>query len=96
MPFKKRKDIPYITQTVNSRIGGINSSNASQLKKIKKLKITSEKPIVPTSDFYMYVDKKWIHKGLACRYCGSILTDEIVRNNHQYICRVLNKKAEED
>jgi hypothetical protein len=95
MPRKKSVGT-YISQKLNSRIGGINSSNRSQLKKINQLKITSEKPPVPTSDFYMYLDKKWVHKGLACRYCGSILTDITVRNNHQYICKVLNTKDTED
>lgn len=75
---------------------GINASNLSQLKKIEKVKITKELPQVPLCDLYMRVDKSWVHKGKSCRLCGLLINNPIVIDKHRYICKVLNKKEEED
>ena len=101
MPIKRKKQkLPesekQLQRHLKSKIGGINSSNKAQLRKIQKLKIVDEKPPVPTSKFYMYINKQWIYKGLACRYCNSMMTDQLVIDKHQYICAVINKKREDD
>jgi hypothetical protein len=96
MPIKKKTSQYYMDQKTKSKLGGINSSNVSQLKKIDKLVIKKEKPKVPTSEFYMYVNGKWQHKGQACRLCGLVLGTRKVQDNHQYICKVLNTKHTED
>jgi hypothetical protein len=81
---------------LKAKLGGIHSSNVAQLKKINKLTITKEKPKVPTSKLYMYMNKKWQYKGLLCRFCGLTMTDQLVVDNHQYICKVLNTKTEDE
>ncbi len=96
MPKNKTTSNNYLDQKTKSKLGGINSSNASQLRKIEKLVIKKELPKVPTSEFYMLVKGKWEHKGQACRLCGSILGTRKVQDNHQYICKVLNTKHTED
>ena len=89
-----RKKTPFTTtkQHLANKLKGINSSNKAQLKRIEKLKITESKPPVPTSKFYMYINGSWVYKGLACRYCNTMMNDQIVIDNHQYICSVLNNK----
>lgn len=81
---------------IMGKIGGINSSTATQSRKIDKLVITVKKPVVPTSEFYVYLNGKWQHKGKTCRFCGLILGTQKVQDNHQYICKVLNKKDSEE
>ena len=100
MPFKRNKQKKpesekHLQRHITSKLGGINSSNKAQLRKIEKLEITKEKPKVPTSKFYMRIDKKWVYKGLACRYCNTMMNNETVIDKHQYICAVLNKKEED-
>jgi len=94
MPKQKRSD--YISKIhLANKMKGINTSNKAQLKKIQQLKITEEKPKVPTSKFYMRINNAWVYKGLACRYCETMMTDQTVIDKHQYICKVLNKKEED-
>ena len=83
-------------QHLANKLKGVNSSNKAQLKRIEKLKNVEPKPPVPTSKFYMYINKEWVYKGLSCRYCNTMMTDPIVIDNHQYICKVLNTKDTED
>jgi hypothetical protein len=96
MPIKDKSTKRKANYMIKGKISGINQSNTAQMRKIEKLEITKEKPKVPTSDFYMYVDSKWVHKGLACRLCGLILGNQTVQDKHQYICKVLNKKTEDE
>jgi hypothetical protein len=96
MPIKNKSSEHYMDQRTKAKLGGINSSNAAQSRKIDKLVITKQLPKVPTSDFYMLVKGKWEHKGKACRHCGLILGTQKVQDNHQYICKVLNTKQEDD
>jgi hypothetical protein len=95
MPIKKSTEY-YMDKKTKAKLGGIHSSNAAQTKKIDNLVIKKQKPKVPTSEFYMYVNGKWQHKGQACRLCGLILGTQKVQDNHQYICKVLNTKQEDD
>ena len=66
---------------------GINASNASQLKKIEKIKIKNTLPQVPLVDLYMRVDGKWLHKGKSCGICNILINHPIVVEKHRYICK---------
>lgn len=92
MPYKKKSPIE---RKIISSLGGINNSTKAQLKKISKIKIDNVKPKVPTTTLYIYINGKWVCKGLCCRYCNSILNNDELIDKHQYICKVLNKKTED-
>ncbi len=94
MPISKNTKKQY-QQRLKAKLGGLNSSNMSQLRKIEKLKITEEIPQVPLSKFYMYINGKWQYKGVACRLCELLLTNETVIDKHRYICKAINKKSED-
>lgn len=93
MPTEQTKR--RIQQKLKSKLGGLNSSNMAQLRKIEKLEITEEKPQVPLSKFYMYINGKWQYKGVACRLCELLLTNDIVIDKHRYICKAINKREED-
>jgi hypothetical protein len=82
-------------QKLKAKLGGLNSSNMAQLRKIQKLEITKEIPQVPLSKFYMYINGKWQYKGVGCRLCQLLLTNETVIDKHRYICKAINKKQED-
>jgi len=93
----KQEKLTPLQKHISTRRVAINNSNKSQLKKISKLKKNiTPKPQVPLSDFYMLVEGVWKHKGQGCRLCGSILADPVVLDKHRYICKVLNKKEEDE
>ena len=93
---KKLSTKQQLQNHIAKRIGSINNSNTAQLRKINKLKNVKPRPQVPLSDFYMLVAGVWKHKGQGCRLCGSILSDPVVLDKHRYICKVLNKKEEDE
>lgn len=70
---------------------GINTSNASQLKRIAKADTTKEIPQVPFVDLYMRVKGTWQHKGKSCSLCNSMMTHPTVIDKHRYICKEINK-----
>lgn len=95
MGFKKGQKKTELQIKSSSISAGVHSSNRAQLKKIKNLEILDDRPQVPTSNLYMYVNKNWVHKGTSCRLCGVLMSDNEVLLKHQYICKVLNKKSED-
>ena len=97
MPSKKQHHtIPITKQKLSSQNQAINRSNKAQLKQIQLIEIKKEKPKVPTVDLYIRYQGKWIFKGKTCRYCGLILEDPTVIDKHQYVCRVLNSKRDDE
>jgi len=95
MGFKKGKKKSPLQLKSAALSAGVNSSNRAQLRKINSIEILEEKPTVPTSNLYMYVNKTWVHKGISCRLCNVLMSDTEVILKHQYICKVLNKKTED-
>lgn len=73
---------------------GINTSNASQLKRIAKADTSVEIPQVPFVDLYMRVKGTWQHKGKSCSLCGSMMTHPEVIDKHRYICKNINTRKE--
>jgi hypothetical protein len=90
-----RKRLTEYTK-IKHKLGGVNTSNKAQLRKIQKLTITKEIPQVPLAKFYVRMGGKWHYKGVACRLCELLLNDPVVIDKHRYICNALNKKDEED
>lgn len=91
MPVKKRT----IEDKLRAKMCGVNASNKAQLRKIQKLEITKEIPQVPLSKFYMYMNGSWQYKGVACRLCENLLTNDTVIDKHRYICKAINKREED-
>jgi hypothetical protein len=67
---------------------GVNSSTKAQRKKIDKGNFDLSLPEVNYSDIYMYVNKKWNHKGKSCMLCNTLMNDQFVLDNHHYVCQV--------
>lgn len=84
-----------INDKIRYTIGGINSSNLAQHKKLKKVVIKEILPPVPTSDLYYRYKGVWQYKGKICRLCGVVLADAVLQDKHQYICKQINKKSED-
>jgi len=101
MPYKRKpkprkpESEKHLHRHIMSKIGGINSNNKAQLRKIQKIDTSTEKPQVPLSKFYMRIKGVWQYKGMACRLCETLLVDPEVIDKHRYICKAINKKQEE-
>jgi hypothetical protein len=88
-----RKSLPYTEERkLKSQLGGVNSTNKAQLRRIEKLVITEELEQVPLSEIYVYLNKEWQFKGMSCRLCNTLLTDSRVIDKHRYICSVNTQK----
>lgn len=96
MGFKKGHKKTQLQLKSAAMSAGVNSSNRAQLRKINKIKKLDDRPQVPTSDLYMYVNKSWVHKGTSCRLCGALMSDNEVILKHRYICKVLNRNNGDD
>jgi len=91
-----RKSLPYTEERkLKCQLGGVNSTNKAQLKKIEKLVITEELEQVPLSEIYVYLNKEWQFKGMSCRLCNTLLTDSRVIDKHRYICSVNKQKLKQ-
>lgn len=68
----------------------MQSSSKSQKNKLLNANTTNIVPQVLLIKLYMYINKTWVFKGYACRYCSAVFNDDIVLENHRYICKELN------
>ena len=75
-----------IQRKSRSITGGVNYSDKSQLKKIQKIKHNKDIPNTPKGKLYMRVKGIWVFKGTYCRCCNVTMHDQIVIDNHHYIC----------
>lgn len=98
MPIKPRKSKKTPLERKMMGIStGINSANLSQKKKIAKLKhFDPNVPQVPLHKVYMRIRGTWIHKGMSCRYCDTLMNDPEVIDKHRYVCKNINKSEDID
>ena len=96
MPNRKKYKISPLHLKSLGMTSGINASNASQLKKIEKIKIKNTLPQVPLVELYMRVDGVWIHKGKSCGICHILMNNPIVIEKHRYICKGKLKTTDDD
>jgi len=76
---------------------GMNSSSRAQLKRIAQADTNKPREQVPLGNLYARIDKKWVNKGKFCQLCSQPLAfhNEVI-DKHRYVCRVLNKKDDEN
>ena len=72
---------------------GVNASTKAQKRKIDSNKLDLSLPTVSYADIYMYVKKKWIHKGKGCMLCNTIMNDPYVLEHHHYVCEINKQKS---
>ena len=75
-----------ISRTSGSMTGGVNHSDKSQLKKINNLTHKPDVSNTPKGKLYMRVKGVWVFKGTFCMRCHTTMVNQIVIDNHHYIC----------
>lgn len=88
----KRKRKSSLERKITSTLVGMKCSTTAQLKKLEKVKIKKKLPQVPVSNFYARTKGVWVDKGLSCRLCGVLLSNNQIIEKHRYICKVLKDK----
>jgi hypothetical protein len=91
----KRVLMSPIEKYIGAKLGGLNQSTKAQLKKIENITVNTEIPQVPLCNFYVRSKNIWQHKGISCRLCGVLLSDQKILDKHRYICKVLKDKQKD-